>query len=410
MKILFITYSLPFGDKETFIFPEIRTIAEDLDQDIVVVPMMPEKYLFHEDGKKIANHAIKLPLLSFKIIVCAFWQFIKNPIPVLSIVNDVIRNSNSLRITVNNLVVLPKSVYLSSVINKEKNIFHIHAHWGTTPSTMAYIISKLTNIPWSMTLHRADIYANNMLSTKVKSAKFVRCISNREKNKTVNIAGKIYEKKIFIIHVGVKIDSLSLNDSFVYPQDRLDPQGKIKIVTPANLVQVKGHKYLIDACKILVKSSFANFQCIFYGNGPLRKELADYVNGVNLSDFIKINSAIPHEKLIKMYRDKKIDLVILPSIDTDNGEHEGIPVSLMEAMAHGIPVISTDTGSIPEILSDDAGIIVKQKSPQELADAIVKLISDKKLTNRYTTNGYKKIIFEFDVFKNMTALMKLICK
>jgi len=179
------------------------------------------------------------------------------------------------------------------------------------------------------------------------------------------------------------------------------------IITPANLLEVKGHKYLIGACLILVNQGIKNFQCIFYGAGALRTELENLVKEKKLTDYIKMLGALPHEKLIGIYKNKKVDIVILPSINTKNGEHEGIPVALMEAMAHSIPVISTNTGGIPELLSDKAGVIVEEKNLKQLAIAIKKIIKNRNFREKIARKGYDRVCTDFNIRKNTKKLIKV---
>ena len=104
---------------------------------------------------------------------------------------------------------------------------------------------------------------------------------------------------------------------------------------------------------------------------------------------------------------KNVSVVILPSINTKDGAHEGIPVSLMEAMAYGIPVISTNTGGIPELLGGGGGIMVEEKNPQLLADAILRIMNDKSLRIELSESGKKKIEEDFNLKKNAKRLVEL---
>ena len=180
------------------------------------------------------------------------------------------------------------------------------------------------------------------------------------------------------------------------------------IVTPANLLEVKGHRYLVEACLILIKHGVKNFQCIFYGEGPLRVKLENLIKRKSLANYVKMPGAIFHERLIEMYMNKKVDTVILSSINTSKGEHEGIPVSLMEAMAHKIPTISTNTGGILELLSDGAGIVVEEKNPGQLANAIEILLKNQKLRDKIGTKGYQRVVEEFNVSINAARLLEVI--
>ena len=102
--------------------------------------------------------------------------------------------------------------------------------------------------------------------------------------------------------------------------------------------------------------------------------------------------------MINILSEDKIDILVLPSITLPLKKRaEGIPVALMEAMADGIPVISTVTGSIPELLGDNSGILVPEKNPEALAEAIRKALTDHKLGEKLIRQGYKKVSTEFNI-------------
>jgi len=398
MKLLFITAQTPWGKGETFIFEELLEVKNQ-GADFLIIPRNPPKEVFHKEAKELLENSIWLPLINFKMVISllrilfvsfSFWK----------ILGVLVKYSRNPWILIKNLAVFPKGVFIAEMIGRE-NIEHIHAHWGSTTATMAYIVSRLTSIPWSFTLHRWDIKENNMLKEKVRLAKFVRCISEHGKNELFQIIGKDYQEKIKVVHMGVKTP-IDVSESE-------EPKGFFTIVTPANLLEVKGHKYLIEACFNLVRQGIKNFQCFFYGDGPLRIKLESLIGEKKLTNFVKMPGVLPHEKLIKMYKNKEIDVVVLPSIITKI-EHEGIPVSLMEAMAYRIPVISTNTGGIPELLSNGAGIIVEEKSPKQLAEIILKIMKNKNLRKELAERGYQKVQKEFNIKKNTKTLLELMQK
>jgi len=397
MKILYITASTPWGKGETFILEELLEVKHQ-GVDLLIVPRNPSKKIFHKKAKEVLENAVWLPMINFRMIA-VFCLTLLTKITFWKILLVIVKNSRSLLILAKNLAILPKGTFVAKMINR-KNIEHIHSHWGSTTATMAYVVSQLTGVPWSLTLHRWDIKENNMLKEKIKSARFARCISKHGERELLKTTNGKYKEKIKIIHMGVKVPKNIPN---------LQKSRKLfRIVTPANLLEVKGHKYLIEACRILVKQGVKNFRCFFYGEGPLKIKLKNSIKKKKLDNYIKMCGVIPHEKLIEMYRNKKIDMVILPSIITSKGEHEGIPVALMEAMTYGIPVVSTNTGGIPELLSNNCGIIVEQKSPEKLADAIKKLVSNGILNQNIIKNSYQKIKKDFDITKNVKLLLKVI--
>lgn len=387
MKLAYITAQIPWSRRETFILEEILAIKKQ-EEDILIFPRNSGKEVYHASAKGLIKNSKWLPLINLKMVLF-FILYIPWSLSLWKILKNIIINSKTFSILLKNLVVLPKGIYLTRIMKKQK-ISHVHSHWGSTTATMAYVISKFGKIPWSFTLHRWDIKENNMLEEKVKSAKFVRCISINGKNELYKIIGNKYRDKIKLIHMGVNIPSN-------FSKINNDKSKIFKIVIPANLLAVKGHRYIIEACSILVEGGIKIFECIFYGEGLLRNELEELIKRKLLNHYIKIPGIIPHEKLMKIYKNHGIDLVVLPSINTENGEHEGIPVVLMEAMAYHIPVISTNTGGIPELLGEDAGIIVQEKNPSGLVKAILKLWNDTDLKEEIALNGYKRVKKDFNI-------------
>jgi len=397
MKIAYITAQTPWGKAESFILEEMLEVKRQ-EIDLLIIPRNPPKEIFHKEAEKLLENAVRSPLMNFKIA----FIFLKSLLDISfwKILGALIEHSRNPLILIKNLAVLPKGIFIAEIIQKG-NIEHIHAHWGSTTATMAYIASLLTNIPWSFTLHRGDIKENNMLKEKVKSAKFVRVISEHGKNELLKIIGSQYDKKIEVIHMGIEIPDNIINKSQI-------ERKKFIIITPAYFLEVKGHRYLIEACAILIKKEIKNFEYILYGEGALGKELENLIREKNLVDYIRMLSLIPHEKLIEMYKKKEVDLVILPSINTKQGEHEGIPVSLMEAMAYGIPVVSTKTGGIPELLSGGAGLIIEEKSAEQLAEAIIKIKKNRDLAEEISKSGYQHVREDFNVKTTTKKILELI--
>ncbi len=396
MKIAYITAQTPFGKREAFVLEEMLAVTE-LGVNLVIIPRNPSKKVFHKEGEKLLDDTIWLPLLDKRI----FFYFLKvllSKLRVWRIIGTILHRSRTWKIAAKNLAILPKAVFVANLLRNE-GVEHIHVHWGSTTATMAWIISELTGIPWSVTLHRWDIKENNMLEEKVKGAKFVRCISENGRDELLNIISRKYENKVKVIHMGVKTP-----DKISEPKINRD---SFTIVTPANLLEVKGHKFLVEACSILIERGIDSFQCIFYGEGQLRKNLENMVEEKKLTEHIELSAVVPHDTLIEMYKNHKVDIEVLPSITTASGEHEGIPVALMEAMAAGVPVISTNTGGIPELLRDGAGILVPPEDSKALADAIEQLMKDPGLRYKIGAEGRAKVEKEFAISSVVKELVEL---
>jgi glycosyltransferase involved in cell wall biosynthesis len=299
-----------------------------------------------------------------------------------------------------NFVVFPKALWLGRLARKWE-AEHIHAHWALTTATMAMIAGEMSAIPWSLTAHRGDIVENNMLGKKVQSAAFVRFISHSGLGLANNILNSRHlENKCHVIHMGVDLPDA---------QSVQLPKGKVAgkpftVMCPANLTAVKGHVYLLRALAKL-KNRGTSCQLLLAGQGPLLDKLQRQVNEFQVQHMVKFLGQIPHSDLLQYYKNNEVDLVVLPSVDLGNGFHEGIPVSLMEAMAHGIPVVATSTGGIPELLQEGTGILVPPQDINALANAIERLIADPALRNNLAIAGHKRVKKDF----NVGAVVESLC-
>ena len=398
MKIAYITAYTPFGRKETLVLEEMLAITE-LGIELVIVPRNPPKEVFHKESRNLLKLAIWLPLFNWKIFSSFLWALFLRP-RLWYMLWMIVCHSRLLKVLAKNLIVIPKTVFIASLF-KQKGIEHIHAHWASTTATMALVISELTDIPWSFTLHRWDITENNMLKLKVNRATFARCICKDGRDEVLKIVGKIYKEKVIVLHLGVRVpEMLSVQFCKAYTD--------FVIACPANFVITKGHYFLIEACALLMKRGAKNIKCLLIGDGPLKAEIREQIERRRLYKIVTFLGSLPHNNLMRMYERNEVNAIVLPSIVTSKREKEGIPVALMEAMAYGIPVVSTVTGGIPELLQNGAGLLVPPGSVEALADAISQIIHDEKLCRKITQKGQERIRSEFNLYSNVQQLLNLI--
>ena len=385
MKIVYITANTPYGKAEAFIPPEIIEVKKQ-GNEMLVIPLRPEADVWKgAETEEVAKYTMRVPIFSLKVLAESFIIFCMHPIKVAKLIGRIFNYSGSAFKIIKNLAILPKALLISKIV-KENKCEHIHAHWASTTSTAAYIASYITDIPWSFTAHRWDIAENNMLKEKARTAKFVRVIDEPGYNEMIGFIGSEYMYKCHKIHVGVKIDQKHIKNK--------NKNNILAFAVPAMFVEKKGHTYLLEAIKKL-KDQHENMICYFIGDGPLRSSIEKKVNELGLQSTIIFKGNMSHDDLLSMYENGEIDFVVLPSIVTNNGEKEGIPVSLMEAMAYKLPVISTNTGGIPELLENGAGIIVKEKDSKELAAAMKCLIeNNENIIDSLKEEGYKSCLYK----------------
>jgi glycosyltransferase involved in cell wall biosynthesis len=180
-------------------------------------------------------------------------------------------------------------------------------------------------------------------------------------------------------------------------------RGNSVVLCPANLLPVKGHKYLIEAIDILKRRGL-EVSLWLAGDGELRQCLQKQVDRAGLSHQVSFLGQLSHTEVLRRYIEEMVDIVVLPSVDLGNGQHEGIPVALIEAMSNGIPVVSTTTGGVPELLNGGAGLLVPPQDSFSLANAIERLIKDPEVHKRIAGAGRRRVEEEFAVEKIVTEL------
>ena len=357
MKLLYVTVSLPFGEAETFTIPEIETLLSR-GHEVKIVPVAPSRGpLHHASVAALLPCAVKAPVIDAAMVGAAVSSLVTHPRQALRILRTLLR-SRTPKIALKNLAVYPKGAWLARLATQWQ-ADHIHAHWASVPATVAMIASELSGIPFSFTAHRWDIAENNLLADKTAQARFVRFIADDGLStaRAMGIAG--LDRKATVIHMGVKLPSGAT--------DKPIANDVAVLLCPAFLHPRKGHTYLLQAMRTLIDDGVA-CRLIVAGDGPSTAMLADEVNQLGLEGHVTFRGYVAHADLLQMYQREEVDIVVLPSL------HEGIPVALMEAMAHGIPVVATRVGGVPELLSSGGGVMVAPADASALAGAIGALL------------------------------------
>lgn len=394
MKLAYLTTSFPYGNGESFVEPEIEYFLNE-NKIFFLFPLLGrgelKKYnILKNPNLKLADYKI----LTFKMMLDFIAFMILNPLKFFYLLKTIFKSKP--KHLFKNFIVFPKAVYISKIISKN-NITHLHVHWSSTTATTGLIAAEIAGIKWSITCHRWDIYDKNLLKIKSEKAEFVRFISERGKNDAVKFG--VLANKATIIHMGVKIP-LNINiENYVL-------NSTFNIICPANLIDVKGHTYLIKAVNELVKRGF-KIKLFIAGDGELRDQLIKEVKDFNLENIVQFLGHLMHLELLNFYTSKQIHCVLLPSIELGNGLHEGIPVSLMEGMAYGKLVISTKTGSISELLYDDLNVTIEEKDFLKLANLLQLYIENPIIYNQKCIELNELIKREWDIKIIMNKLSLL---
>lgn len=371
MKLAYLTASFPYGTGETFLIPEIAALKR-LEVDLYLVPLYPRGDRRADWAPDVEGvHLLDEGLCSPRVLMGAVLAGGARPVASARGISGLLGASG--RHVAKNLAVVPKALWIARELERA-GCEHLHVHWAGTTASAGMLAARLAGIPWSMSCHRWDIYEDNLLAAKVRSASFTRFISRGGQRDAAGLGADV--RRTCVIPIGTSVPR-------TVPPLTWPGRNPFRILCPANLLPVKGHAYLLAACAELIGEG-RDVRLSLAGEGPLREELAAQARRAGIAGRVTFLGHLPRPALLQLYEDRSVDAVVLPSVDMGAGEHEGVPVSLMEAMAYGIPVLSTRTGSIPELLPDEFGLTVPHRDASALAEKLRGLIRDER---RYLSVG-----------------------
>lgn len=280
---------------------------------------------------------------------------------------------------------------------------HIHAHFLSLPARIAGIMSALSGIPFSISGHAQDIYTARTadLQQLLQASKFTITCTAYNKTFLDRQIPACLRNKIVAVYHGLDTRKWG-TETMRGPQ----PGSRaIRILTIGRLVEKKGIIYLLQAIKELKTRNY-QVKCSVIGEGPLYDQLDSYIKAHHLTKEVTLLGGLGQDALRPYYQDA--DLFVLPCIVAANGDRDGIPNVLVESLAMGIPVITTPTSAIPELIIDgQTGILIKEKDSKGIADAVIRLLQTPDFYKRLQVNGRKKVEEEFDLDNSATRLADL---
>jgi len=273
---------------------------------------------------------------------------------------------------------------------RKNSIDHVHNHIGDHSGTVTMLAAKLAGIEYSITFHGWPVFfdaSNAHIKQKVRGAKFTRAISYFCRSQLMMFSECDDPALFKVVHCGLEIDKYD----FRLPREQVE-----RLFCAARLSSEKGLSFLIQALKSLNDRGY-NLELRLAGDGPSRRELERLAKELGIADRVRFLGYMTEAAVNKEL--KAADLFVLPSFV------EGVPVSAMEAMAIGVPVIATNIAGTSELVEDGkTGLLVRPSDANALAEAIIAMKNDYAFRRRGAELGRKKIIDEFDIEKECEKL------
>ena len=386
-RIAYIMSRFP-GLSETFILREMCEM-ERLGWSLDLYPLIyQEETIVHDEAKEWMKRAWRPSLL--EVAAANVKLMLTRPFLYFSILFRVLwGNVASPKFLSRAVVVFPKAVWMARQMLSE-NVMHVHSHYATHPALAAWIVNRISGIPYSITVHAHDIFVDkSMLHRKLLVAKYIVAISEYNRKFLTHLFGNWVAEKTHIVHCGIFPD-MYMPKSLVTKDNRT-----FELLSIGSLRSYKGFIFLLDACDLL-KQSGVKFRCRIVGDGELRNSLVTKIKNLNIDDVVKLVGPKKQKEVAELLG--IVDCYVQPSIITSTGKMEGIPVSLMEAMASELPAIATKISGIPELVRHgETGWLIPPEDPQSLADAIVQVRNSPEEAARRARAGRGLVLKEFNI-------------
>ncbi len=406
-QIVYYIQSFPTLN-ETFIQREIAALGRAGMPVQVIAHKGKDAKLLGPDALTLQARTIYLqPIRRAELVRRALALFRQRPVIFVSLLLYVLGSRYDIRKSpALDCEVFAYAIHLASVL-RTFGASNVHAPWASIDAFIALCAARLLNIPYTVQARAYDIHRHTSaagLALKLAGAAFVITNSKYNESRLRPLLAPGTQSKIRVIYNGLPLDR------FHAARNRTPDSHTIRILLVASFVEPKGMEYLLMACKILRDRGYP-VRCEIVG-GKNAGEMNYYIavrklhKRLGLEKEVLFSGRQPFACVFEKYR--QADVFVFPAVTAQHGGRDITPNVILEAMAMELPVVSTNSGAIPEIIEDGvSGILVPPRDEQALADAIIRLRTDPALAGALAANARRRIEERFDIDKNIVRFVAL---
>jgi glycosyltransferase involved in cell wall biosynthesis len=394
MKIAYLTGEYPRAT-DTFILREVQALRKQ-GLDIVTCSVRTTPAAHHVGPEQKAEAAATFNVLAVaknpvKLVLCHLRAMLQ-PKRYMCALRLALRTSPpGVRNHLFQFFYFLEAAVLADHLHQE-GVDHLHNHIASSSCTLAMITSEMSGIPYSFTMHGPDIFFEPVhwrIDAKIATATFVACISYFCRSQAMIFSASQHWKKLHIIHCGVDPEGYG-------PGPRPE---RPTLLFVGRLAAVKGVPVLFEALTSIIKDH-PTVLLRLIGDGPERQRLAAQAAAMNLTDHIEFCGYRSQSEVAEAL--SMTDVFVLPSFA------EGVPVVLMEAMASGVPVVTSRIAGVPELVEDGvSGILVPPGTAPQLVYALNTLLKEAALREEMGRAGREKVKHEFNTENESKKLKQL---
>ena len=350
---------------ETFIVREIMELQK-LGLDIALFPLIDTKGTVHSDVVHEESQALQNKVHLFSSLWPSRSKLFLTWMHLKCLLRRPFRYLKTFRLARQaggGTFTLFKRAAIYADAFRRMEVTHLHAHFCLDACKLAMLCSRISGISYSFTIHAHDIFREDLrdlFEEKFNYAKFVASISKFNRQFVLELCPSIDPAKIHIIHCGIDLAG--------FQKIERQAEQRFDILSVGRLVEQKGFIFLVEACRMMKNQYAMDFQCRIIGEGKERARLENAIAEQGLDATVELLGAKEQSEVVRLMNDT--DVFVLPCVQQRDGAMDGIPVALMEAMAKGIPVVSTALSGIPELIANGTGKLVPPGDSRSLADAL----------------------------------------
>ncbi len=363
MRLAYIVSRFPVAS-ETFIVRELNELTRLGGFDITLLSLFRNSNRFvHPDASAWLGQPPRPGGGAAASALAA--SIVRRPVTWARIVGRVVASTwREPMLVLKSLATLPLAAAHARIV-AEREIEHVHAHWATFPALSAWVCAQLCDVTYSFTAHAHDIFTSQaMLERKIRDAAFVVTISEFNRGFLVEHGGGA-DTPIHVVHCGVA------PAAFSFAPRAMPVSGEVRALTVATLQEKKGHAVLFAA--LAGEARLERLTLDVVGDGELRAELERRAEELGLGSRVRLHGPKTEDAVRSMLA--RADMFVLPSIIARDGQMEGLPVALIEALASGLPVVASRLSAVPELIEEGvSGELAEPGDPESLAAAMVRVL------------------------------------
>jgi glycosyltransferase involved in cell wall biosynthesis len=388
LRVAYILHRFPYLT-ETFIAREMYCMSSQ-GVDIAIFSLMrPKSPAASKEARSLMSRARYSRGLSMPVLRAQARFLTRRPRRYFRALVAVVRQTyREPRVMALALALFPKSVLFASIIEDE-GVGHVHANFVWLESIAAGVIRDLVGTTFTIHPHAFGLFGRNQTSVRrqISNADHVVTISEYHRRYITDLCPDLSAADVSVVHCGIETRQIT-------PAPDRNAAVPARILSVGRAVEKKGHEYLIDACAILAGRGL-DFECRIVLGNDNGSRLQQRIDRLDLGSHVRLLGAHDQEALLDQYR--TADVFALACVVAADGDRDGIPVSLMEAMACELPVVTTAVAGIPELVEDGiSGLLVPARDPIALADALGALLVDAALRTRLGRRGRRAVEAGFE--------------